>query len=59
MKHIKLFEGFNTDDYYTEISEDTYNDLRTNIVSMTDKDIQTIIKDIKLPTEWEEYIVGL
>ena len=26
---------------------------------MTDKDIQTIIKDLKLPTEWEEDIVGL
>ena len=41
MKHIKLFEGFNTDDYYTEISEDTarnlFGDKLENTRTLTNK----------------------
>ena len=45
MKHIKLYEGFETNEYYTKI--DTYNDLLSDTIDITDKDISIITKDLK------------
>ena len=49
MIHIILFEGFNTDDYYTEISEDTarnlFGELKNkfeNTKTLTNKEIDKI-----------------
>ena len=56
MKHIRLFEGFNTEDYYTTIDSATYGELLSDTINMTNKDIEIITKDIKY--EWDEDIVG-
>ena len=59
MKHIKLFEGFNTDDYYTEISEDTarnlFGELKNkfeNTKTLTNKEIdkiKSLYSNIEIP----------
>ena len=56
MKHIRLFEGFETNEYYTKIDTNTYNDLLSDTINMTNKDISIITKDLKY--EWDEDIVG-
>jgi hypothetical protein len=58
MKHIRLFEGFrfNTEDYYTNIDSATYDELLSDTINMTNKDIEIITKDLKY--EWDEDIVG-
>ena len=56
MKHIKLYEGFETNEYYTKIDTNTYNDLLSDTINMTNKDISIITKDLKY--EWDEDIVG-
>jgi len=58
MKHIRLFEGFrfNTEDYYTNIDSATYDELLSDTINMTNKDIEIITKDIKY--EWDEDICG-
>ena len=46
MKHIKLFESFETDDYYTEITNDEYNFFRDSFISMSKSDsykLKTVI----------------
>ena len=58
MKHIRLFEGFrfNTEDYYTNIDSATYDELLSDTINMTNKDIEIITKDLKY--EWDEDIAG-
>jgi hypothetical protein len=56
MKHIRLFEGFSNDEYYTKIDTNTYNELLSDTINMTNKDISIITKDLKY--EWDEDIVG-
>jgi len=36
MKHIRLFEGFNTDDYYQEIDYEEWYDQRLNRLNISD-----------------------
>jgi hypothetical protein len=59
MKHIKtwhsmnvLFEGFNTDEYYTNIDIATYDELVSNTIDMSDRDIEIITKNLKY--EWRQ-----
>ena len=47
MKHIRLFEGFSNDEYYTTIDSATYDELSDNTINMTNKDIEIITKDLK------------
>jgi len=66
MKHIKtwhslnvLLEGFSTNEYYQEIDQNTYTDLRSNPISITERNIEKITKDLKYEFEvvavtWEE-----
>ena len=46
MIHIKLFEGFETDDYYKEISYEEYNFFRDSFINMSKSDsykLKTVI----------------
>ena len=42
MKHIKLFEGFNNDDYYQEIDYDDWWDNREIRIEMSSRTIEVI-----------------
>jgi len=58
MKHIRLFEGFNTDEYYIKITFDEYSDLRDESSEgydclLTDKEKLWIEKN--LPIECWQY----
>jgi hypothetical protein len=44
MKWLKLFEGFETDDYYKEVSEDEYDELATSHVNFTTYEKEEIKK---------------
>jgi hypothetical protein len=44
MKWLKLFEGFETDDYYKEVSEDEYDELSTSHVKFTTYEKEAIKK---------------
>jgi len=66
MKHIKtwhsmnvLLEGFSTNEYYQEIDQNTYTNFRSNTISITERNIEKITKDLKYEFEvvditWEE-----
>jgi hypothetical protein len=47
-----LFEGFNTDEYYTNIDIATYDELVSNTIDMSDRDIEIITKNLKY--EWRQ-----
>lgn len=56
MRYLRIFEGFDKSDYYTDIDSVTYYELISDTINMTNKDIEIITKDIKY--EWDEDIVG-
>jgi len=48
MIHIKLFEGFETDDYYTEITHEEYNLMRDSFINVSKSDsykLKSVISD--------------